>query len=141
MDWVEALATYLVEQGLFTAVGTDIFVGELDDPGDGALVCALAEYNGQIRNVLGWQNLPVESPNVQISVRGGGPNSTVTGADVRKKLKDVRTALHTMGAQTVHGNAFAGILPNGTIHFLGRDPSGRFMLTASSEVWLQPGVD
>lgn len=90
----EDIATYLVAQGIFTAKGTDIFVGDVpEDLSTGTMVL---ETGGPAPSV----DIPTYDPTFQIWIR------SVDYATGKALLQTVRRALHQN--QTGTGNTYFG---------------------------------
>lgn len=85
MTLIEQVATYLIEQGVATALGTDIFIGRMPDNATAPdAVIAVLDTGGPSPDI----DIPTKSPTFQVFIRN-------TDYDTGKaKLDAVRTALH-----------------------------------------------
>jgi hypothetical protein len=129
MDWVDTLTQYLADNSL-GEVGVDLFAGDMQDDGQTTVVTCLNEYNGSVRNVLGPNNAQVDVPMLQVGVRHK------TASDAKERIKAIRSLLLQVSGVDIGGYHFTQIMPNGTIHDLGRDSDGRKMFSTNLEVFL-----
>lgn len=127
MDWVDALTTYIADNGLGT-LGVDLFAGDMQDDGLATPVIALNEYNGRNTDTMTAAPIAVDVPGLQVAVRAPSAD------DAKVRIKAIRALLLVVIGQTIHGLRFIAIRPNGTIHDLNRDGEGRQMYTANFEV-------
>jgi hypothetical protein len=123
---VEELAAFLVSQGL-AVLSTDTWLHVMDEKPDEAM--SIIEYAGEEPEYI--QDNPkvdLENPRVQIAVRSIRPEVA------RLRAERVYQSLMAIRNETLNGTRILWCQPIDTPALLGRDESGRFLVTTNFRV-------
>lgn len=125
------LGTYLVSQGVGTALGTDVFLGRVPALPD-VVVCLFEYASLPVEPRLGVDGTQIryEYPRVQILCRGAkddyqGPWNVA---------KSARTAMMKIQASTLSGTYYIAAMPESGPMFLRRDLNDRIEIVTNYQI-------
>lgn len=123
---VEELASHLVTKGL-AVLGTDTWLHVIPDDPDEAM--SIIEYAGEEPEYIQENpSVDLENPRVQIAVRSQQPEVA------RLRAERVYQSLMAIRNEVLDGTRILWCQPIDTPALLGRDESGRFLVTTNFRV-------
>ena len=123
---VEELAVFLVSQGL-AVMGTDTWLHVMPDEPNDAM--SIIEYGGDEPDYIQENpKVDTENPRVQVAVRSMQPEVA------RLRAEMIYQSLMTIRNETLNGTRILWCQPVDTPAMLGRDESGRFLVTTNFRV-------